>query len=302
MEQVNNPELLNSQPEVNDQNQLPLTTSPAQKSFTPFLITGGVITLLLLFGYGGYYVGKNSSTGNTLITDSVPTPSPILNSLEDTEDTNNNDSSTRSLPSGWSYKDNGECGVKFAIPPKSPPYYELADPNRPPSVTEDKGSGRFWDFPRGGIYPNLLGKLILEGQEYKQASAMFASADEASGYISSAVTVSCLPNTDNLSNSEMLNVLKTKLQAFNQAPQREMDASSYIIKSSNEVTKWDNKVNELLVSEEYSNPGGEPVSKIVEYTIFTTPGFMYEVRVAGATTNSSVKNTAQQIFENLSFE
>lgn len=304
MESVNNTSPLSTQPEISNQDQLSSNPLQPSKSKTPFLIAVGVIITLLLFGFGGYYLGKQSSNTNNLTTEPpLPTEIATVSPSQIPNPTNIADTQIGSLPSGWSYKNNGECGVKFAIPPKVAPYYQAPDPNRPPSVTEDKGSGRFWDFPRGGVYPNLLSKLVTGNQEYKQATTMYATADEASGYVSSAVVVSCLPNTSNLDNLSMLNSLKAKLQAYNQdTGEKGMGASSYTIKSTNEVSRWSNKVNDLSVSEYYSNSGGEPFTNTVEYTIFTTPKFIYEVRVMGATNDSSVQDTAKQIFQNLSFE
>jgi hypothetical protein len=53
--------------------------------------------------------------------------------------------------------------------------------------------------------------------------------------------------------------------------------------------------------EYYSNPGGQPITNSIEYTMFTTPKYIYEVRVMGATDNSFVKETARKIFDNLQF-
>jgi hypothetical protein len=185
---------------------------------------------------------------------------------------------------------------------KKEPYYSTPDSNRPPSVTGDEGSGRFWDFPRGGVYPNILSKLISNNQEYKQATTMYATVDEASGYVSSAVVVSCIRNTGNLNNLSMLNSLKSKLQEYNNdKSEKGMQASTYTIKSSNEVSRWNSKVYDLTMAEYYSNPGGQPITNSIEYTMFTTPKYIYEVRVMGATDNSFVKETARKIFDNLQF-
>ncbi len=153
------------------------------------------------------------------------------------------------------------------------------------------------------MYPSLLSKFPNGSDNYKQASAMYTTTEEASGYISSAVVVSCIPNTNSLNNLTMLNLLKTKLQEYNQGTaEKGMQPSTYTIKTSNEVARWDQKAYDLVISEYYSNSGGQPYTNSVDYTIFTTPKYLYEVRIMGATNGVFVKETAKKIFENLRFE
>lgn len=269
-----------------------------------FIILIGVVFLILIVGIGAYYLGQQTSkkTQPSGQEQSVTNPSTAPTQPSSSVNTVTTEPAP-SLPSGWTYKSNGECAVKFAIPPKQAPYYQIPDPNRQPSVTNDEGSGRFWDFPRGGVYPNLLSKLITGNQEYKQAPTMYATVEGASGYVSSGVIVSCIPNSSNLNNLSMLNSLKSKLQEYNNGTsEKGMQASKYTIKTSNEVSRWNQKVYDLNMSEYYSNSGGQPVTNSVEYTMFTTPKFIYEVRVMGATDNAFVKETAKKIFDNLVFE
>jgi len=260
-----------------------------------FLVTLEIVTVLI-----AVYFAYQFTQLKKQITQPQPTSSPVSGlNLPTTEPTSQ---PTASLPSGWTYKSDA-CNVRFPIPPKQAPYYQVANPNRQPSITSEEGSGRFWDFPRGGSYPNLLAKLLTGNAEYKQASAMYASVGEASGYISSAVVVSCIPNTVNSDNQGMLDTLKSKLLEFNQSTgEKGMEANKYTIQSIKEISKWSKKVLNLAVSEYFENSGGQPFTNSVEYTILATPQYLYEVRVFGGTTDSFVKETAQKIFDNLSFE
>lgn len=286
------------------QNPINQSSVAPEKPKTNYLLIGGIVlACFVVFGFGGYYLGKQSSTYQSNLNNTQnqlsPTASPESNSPT-TAPTNQQDSK---LPSGWSYKDNGECEVKFAIPPKTEPYYIPYDPNRKPSVTDDAKSGRFWDFPRGAAYPNLLSKFPNGYENHKQAIAGYATADEASGYVSSAVSVSCIPNGGNLNNQSMLNTLKSKLQEYNQETgEKGMQADSYMIQSIKETNRWGHVVLDLTVSEYFKNSGGQPFTDPVQYTIFTTPKYIYEIKIFGASENSFVKETANKIFDNLSFQ
>lgn len=258
------------------------------KGFAPLIL----IIVVAALGIAGYFAYQNMQLKDLLTKtgqEEVSTPSS-----EPKEST---------LPAGWTYKDNGECDVSFAIPPKKSPYYEPVDPNRPDPVTNDEGSGRFWDFPRGGVSANMLTKFPNGYETSKQANAMYASIDEASGYISSAVSVSCIPNTDNFDNLSMLNTLKNKLQEYNQdTGEKGMEPTTYTIKTSKEIDRWNRKVYDLTISEYYQNSGEQPYTNSVEYTAFTTPSFIYEIRVLGEIGDNFVKETAKKIFDNLVFE
>lgn len=267
------------------------------------LVIAGILLGFLLFGVGGYVLGTQRI--NRGISDNyvAPTESPTAVTQPSPTGAVITQEPSATLPSGWTHKSNSECAVMFGIPPKSDPYYKPYDPNRQPSVTDDAGSGRFWDFPRGCSYPNMLSKFPNCYEQHKQASTMYAAEDEASGYISSAVIVSCIPNTTNLNNQSALSSLKNYLQTYNQdTGEKGMEANTYTVSSSKETNRWGLPVLDLTVSEYFSNPGGQPVTNSVQYTMLATPDYIYEVKVFGASTDSFVKQTAQQIFNNLKFE
>lgn len=272
-------------------NQSSLPPQPKMNLIVPILLT--ILLSGTVFGFGGYYFAKKTINSQPNLEDNQIQPtSTTISQMLATPTTIKEQLST--LPAGWSYKTNNECGVKFAIPPKEKPYYQPIDPNREPSVTNDQGSGRFWDFPRGGSYPNLLSKLIGEKQEYKQAIAMFASADGGSGYISQAVAVSCIPNNGRFTdNSQLLSSLTTELNKYNSLTgEKGMQAATYSVKSNSPTQRWSKNVVDLVVAEDTAN---------ISYTMFVTSQFIYEVKLFGGSKDISVKNTGKQIFDNLSF-
>lgn len=277
-----------------------ITEAPKQKSW---LIVGLTVLTLILLGTTIFFAYQNYQLKNQLLL--APTSTPDNNgevSTPTVTPTSDETTETTSLiPSGWTLQNNGECAVKLPIPPKEEPFYKPYDPNKQPSVTADVGSGRFWDFPRGVVYPNLLSKLPNGYETHKQTPTAYATEAEASGYVSSAIIVSCIPNTNSVDNQEMLNMLNQGLQNYNQENTERMGATRYTIKSSKETNRWNNNVYDFTMSEYFKNPGGQPFTNSVEYTMFATPSFIYEIRIMGATNDSFVKDTAQKIFDNLQF-
>lgn len=264
------------------------------------LVVLEIITLLVAgyFGYQYNQLKKQTTTMELTSTSTVNTPFTT---------TDPSVGQIASLPSGWEYKlsqqqNNANDCVKFALPPMVEPYVYMLNENRQPSVTEDKGSGRFW-YIGGGAYPNLLSKILAKGQEYKQTMAIFATEMEASGYISQAVEVSCVDNLKKIDNTTLLKNLETNLAEFNKsAGEKGMEANRYTILTSKNNNRWGKNVVDLTISEYFENSGGQPYTNSVDYTILATPQFLYEVRVLGASNDTFVKETAQKIFNSLLFD
>lgn len=246
-----------------------------QKGLSPIAII--LLAVLVIGGYlvysGKISLNQKSTTSSSQKEDKVAATSPTTNTL----------------PVDWTYQASTDCSVESPIPPKKEPYYE--------------SNGLFWDFPRGVIYPNLLSKFPNGYEQHKQANTWYTTEEAASGQVLSAVSVSCIPNANNIDNQEMMIIFKAGLQKYNEKDNTvRMEASRYTIQSQQEVIRWSQKVIDLTMSEYYQNPGGQPYPNTVKYTLFTTPKFIYEVRILGTTENSFVKDTAKKIFDNLKFQ
>jgi len=276
---------------------------------TNYLAIGGVaLVCSLIFSVGGYYLGKQSSNPQYVTNEVQTNPNEVQTNPNEvqtnptatpylTNPTNTPATQTSTLPTGWSYKDNKECGVKFPIPPKEAPYYYPVDVNGQPTVTNEQGSGRFWNFSRGAAYPNLLSKFPNGYDQHKQAIAMFAGPYDASGYVSQAVVVSCIPNNGRFANNtDLISSLTTELEKYNSqtAWEKGMQTLTYKINSITYATKWGKNVVNLVVSHD------DTIN--VAYTMFVTPQYVYEIKVLGGTSDSFVRDTAQKIFDNLSFQ
>lgn len=272
-----------------------------QKGFVPIILLVGVLVIIIVSS-GAYYLGRSSSKSDTQenknINLKVIQPDQSATPKVNTQAPSN---IRIVIPSDWSYKANIDCDVDFPIPPKKEPYFNIPNPNRAPSVTYDEASGRFWDYPRGVFYPNLLLKLYDNKEQYKQIATTYASEDEASGYVSAAVVVSCLWNTRGINNKQLLDLLKVGLQKYNQTNTETMEASKYTIDSSENKEKWGQDIISLTVSEYFKNSGGEPYTNSVNYVMFATKNKIYEVRKIVNSDSSFVKDTAQKIFDNLKF-
>lgn len=269
-----------------------------KKGFGTIFVIIGVLVILGLVG-GAYYFGIRQ---NQPIPQQQATASPTTIQTPPTNlPTQSSNQEVSAIPSDWIYKTNTDCSVRFPIPPKKEPYYSTPNANRQPSVTNDEGSGRFWDYPRGVFYSNLLSKLIGANEQYKQAATTYATEAEASGYISAAVVVSCAENKGGLNNKQLLELLKENIQKYNQTSSETMEASKYTIETSKEVKKWDKEALDLTVSEYFKNSGGQPYTNTVNYVMFATNSKIYEVKKVINSKSTSVQETADKIFNNLQF-
>lgn len=244
------------------------------------------VLVIIAFLIGGYFIyqSKSTSPSQQAINPTPTSTNKVINNHEDS-----------TLPKDWNYKEYTDCSVVFLIPPKKDPYYDPQD---------NQNQGRFWDFPRGSIWPNMLSKFSSEYGQYKQANAWYAAEEEASGQVASAVSVSCIENINKIDNQALIAELRKGLEKYNKNDVNTMEADEFTIKSSKEVTRWGKQVVDLTMSEYFQNSGGEPFTNTVEYTVFTTPKFIYEVRIfkSLAVNKNFINETAQKIFENLIFQ
>ncbi len=194
---------------------------------------------------------------------------------------------------GWVYTHSNDCGVSVAVLPKN-----LSSANQ-----KDTGIDRYWNFPRGSVYPNMLSKIFEVGQSYQTTAAMYVSDTDASGEIPSAVAISCIPNTNNYTNKTLLDAIFKNISAYNLKGSGEtMEALTYRISSYYFQTHWNVPTVDLTVSEYFPNPGGKAVTNTQKYTIFATPKMLYEVRILGTTKDTLVQDTAKKIFDSLVFD
>ncbi len=241
-----------------------------------------LIVLLLLIiaisisGAIGFYLGKQSIQNSDVDENEVDLSIDI-------------EKKTESLPAGWEYKVAAECSVSFPVPPRSNPYIDSTD-------------GSFWQFSRGGVYPNMLSKLnAWNSDSYKRATMMFSPEDaEGSGYIPSAVSVTCLPNVTKLDNDALLENLNDGIARYNADDgEKGLQAENYSIVSSIKILRWGQEVVDLTVKEGSSESTSD---NLYSYTIFATSDYLYEVRIFQETEDSFVRDTAQKIFNHLVFQ
>lgn len=194
------------------------------------------------------------------------------------------DDEVNEIPDGWLEKEGVNCPSIFSIPPRKAPY-----------VLE----GRFWDFPRGSVYPKMLSKL---GESYVQDVTMFATPDESSGFTYSWVMVACM-ETDFKSLDQMVENLEESIIKYNQNNDEQMEADTYTIKSAKKSNRWGMDTIELTVDEYYKNSGGDPFTKTNTYYLFIKNNMLYEVSKFGYEGGDKfVQETKDKIFDNLRFK
>lgn len=240
-----------------------------------------VAILTLIFGgAGGYLLGKLQSKPSNdirLTTQQLPTPTE-MNYPTETATIQPNTQNASNLPVDWTYQQSNLCNVKFPLPPKKAPYYSEYNPNRQPSVTDDEGSGRFWQFEEYEASMFLFNTT---------SRIVFRAPEEASGYVSGDVEVICTPNTTGYTTQTLITKLESDLSV------NDGSAESVTIKSKRNGTMWGQNI--IIVKFR----GG--MFDDSDHYIFATSKNLYLVRKIAMSQNQTVKDTAEKILTNLQF-
>lgn len=184
----------------------------------------------------------------------------------------------------WTYKKADSCDVEFKIPPKEVPFYHPYNKDKLSDVTALEGSGRYWDFPRGNIWPTVLGIL---NTDFTVIATSYASPEEASGYSAGYVFVTCAPSK--LQNfTDLLKDLDVKISEYNNKEYKGMGPDKYIINESTEIEMWDKSVLKLVINDR-------------AYYVFISKGKIYEIAKGGDASHTFVSETADTIIKELKF-
>lgn len=250
-----------------------------------------ILILSAFFTYIQYSnINKNSLPATAINPTITKAPTPITSTPS--SDPLVTEEVSDQLPEGWVYKSDGRCDIQIPVPPQKEPYTHPLDPERPTnpsSLTDDVGSGRYWDYGRGVFWPDLLGLLPNGEENYQQVAITYASPEEASDYTSAAVVVSCVPNTKQYNDTQALSALKESIYDYNlNSGDKGMRPSTYEITSEVETTRWGVNVIDIDLKESNS-----------VYMFFTTPNYIYEIRSIGESTDSFVRETSDKILMNL---
>lgn len=282
--------------ETENSNQQTPQSATTNQSFIPpsspsqskrFILISAIIIALLAFGIGGYVLGtrKNESAstykqspGSTSVPTVQTSPTSIPTEIPAQE--------TSTLPADWTLKLSTTCNVKMPLPPKKAPYYFEYNPNRAPSVTNDEGSGRYWQFEE-----YEAGMFIFK----TTARAIFRTPEEASGYVSGDVEVICAPNTVNYTTDSLIAKLESDFsKVMYTAPDTaESNPDAIKIKSKRESIMWGRKV--WIVKFQGGMFGND------DHYIFATNKNIYLVRKVARSQNQTVQDTTTKIFTNLQF-
>lgn len=182
----------------------------------------------------------------------------------------------------WNTISSDLCDVTFTIPPKEEPYYFKYDPDREPSVTEDVGSGRFWDYKEGS------GTLFMTDNT---ATAVFVSSRESSGYVAGGVFVYCTPNVDGYDNKQLVAAIKDYI-----AENINSETAQVFVKVIKEEDgqMWNRSVKAMRFEGLMFNPE-------IDYYVFATDDKIFIVNKQVQSETEIVQETTDKIFTSLLF-
>lgn len=184
------------------------------------------------------------------------------------------------IPDSWSLQANADCNIQVPLPPKAPPYY-TPDQNTPQPVGGLAGS--FWQFRDAGSSEFIFNKNI---------TAIYAHPEAANGVIPGAVDIHCTNNTQSLSSQQLVDQIERNLAVDNPVSEQFEEAQ---IKLGNPqpLTKWGFPVVKANIS------GGFYGDR--DYYFLATPSNLYMISTKVDADDQLVRDTTQQIFDNLQF-
>lgn len=221
------------------------------------------ITFVVLIGVGAYYLGTQQNNINSTQT-YAPTP------------TQKPDSKANSVPNDWTFKPSTDCGVKFPVPPNQEPYFELLEDPYTHQTTQDPKNRRYWQLRES--------REAADGHKIftKASDLLYVAEIEASGYVAGLVGVQCAPNNS----YTLANIAESYAAGFGS------DAGIQV-KSQRVTNLWGKEV----VAAKFE---GGMFSEMEVYFVVTKDK-IYKVDKRADSDKEFVKNTTDQIFNNLQF-
>ncbi len=276
MEQINSEQpIASANSDISDQ-ILPTKTNP--KSSLP-LIIGGLVLIIVVAGVS-YYLGMQATSPKNIIqpednNSNAVIPVPVDESTVVEDDTISEPVQVaNNIPSDWTIKTSEACSVSIPIPPKSGLYYKPENSGTPPSITNEAGS--YWQFEEqqgsAFIYTNSV-------------EVFFAHPENASGTAGS-VSISCNPGSISRTTDELI--------AQYEPIANDESGRAPTIKSKRQVTMWGRPVMVVRFEGEFNGDQ--------EYYMFATADNIYMIRKVADSNNQFVRDTTDQIFNNLQFK
>lgn len=241
-----------------------------QRGNAPIIL--GAIVALLVVGAGAYYLGtQKSSTSINTNQNVIPSTDTTYQASPTLSPTQTTNQQVGSVPSDWTLKSSTYCGVKFSIPPNKEPYSEFIGQD-----SSNPQNRRFWQLREGNQASD--GHKIFANS----SSLMYVADIEASGYIAGLVGVQCAPNTS----YTLANIAENYASGFG------TDAGIKV-KSKRTTNIWGKDV----VAAKFE---GGMFSDNEIYFVVTSKN-VYKIDKRSDSDKELVKNTTDQIFNNLQF-
>ncbi|MFC1626869.1 hypothetical protein ACFL1P_01545 [Patescibacteria group bacterium] len=275
MEENNTP-----QPQTDTIQPTPESTQQIPHKQNKWLVTFFVVIILVLLSSTGFFAYQNYQLKQVSIPKPVGTPIVAKPSPEITSIPTESAEITPNIPADWTTKTSATCNIKVPLPPKKEPYYIPENPDTPPAVDDE---GAFWQFREGDAHQFLFTYVV---------STMLTHPENASGYIPGNLDIMCAPNSNNYTSSALLEKIRLDLDT-NKSQPADFAPASISITNERDVNMWGKQVKVVNFT------GGMYGS--IDYYIFSTDTHLYQVSKKIMSTNPIVKDTVDQIFDNLRF-
>ncbi len=267
----------NPTPQIPQQASPPPPPPPYPRSKTIPMLVGAIFLLGMGF-LGGYLF---FSPKKTVEEKAAPTPhvssSPtkVTMSVTPTEKAN-------AIPTDWTYVTSQECNVSFPLPPKKEPYYIPVPTGETPDLMQDEGG--FWQY----------GTNTSAGMFTQYAYMHFFNEDwGGSEYMAGFVQVGCGPNTKGYTTESLLSTYSDDYKNGTYAGPE----GPLVFTNLGEKKMWGRSTIAYTVS------GGMGLSNgsNIQY-LFATKEHIYTVSTMKMSQSTFIKNTTEQIFQNLQFK
>jgi hypothetical protein len=229
---------------------------------------------------------NNAKNSNTTTTTTTSTQSSTTTTSEEpaTSSVTTTSEQASTLPAGWSYQVETNCGVSLAVPPKVAPYYEK---------DASTGTENYWNLiTNAHSNDSVLGSVTSSWLTY---SAFFSNGQQIGGDVIKGIFVMCKDNLDYTNMTSFKNAYLEQHNSYVGPNSRYAGCTVH----NQEMTKWGQNVAKIWIT---CSPSTEEESVIyitkINNRFYNIP-FFFDIYQGEEITQ--LRATAQQILNSLKF-